>query len=293
MIAEAAGVTASARNVRRVLHNTPHLKLKKLRKCPRLTSAHKEERLDFARQHIRWSGAWYAVLFSDEKKFTLDGPDAYSSYFHDLRKEERCLQKRQTGGGSVMVWGAVGHDKKTDIVFIAGNITAASYLELIREHIQKFREQITSEGDAPPFIFQQDNAAVHTARCVKEYFKRENIACMNWPARSPDIFEYVWSHLARAFYRDSWQFSTVEELKNVIRPEWTAIPQNYIRKLFRSLPNRMLAVVEGRGNSTGYWKKCTPIHSFPLQSEYKMCYDFAAPKIHVFSIKKACLPLEA
>jgi len=43
------------------------------------------------------------VIFSDEKKFNLDGPDGCDSYWHDLRKEHLVKPRRNFGGGSVMV----------------------------------------------------------------------------------------------------------------------------------------------------------------------------------------------
>ena len=49
---------------------------------------------------------WDQVWFSDEKNVNLDGPDGYSYNFHDVRKEEVILSRRNFGGVSVMVWGA-------------------------------------------------------------------------------------------------------------------------------------------------------------------------------------------
>ena len=48
-----------------------------------------------------------AIRRSDEKKFHLEGPDVYSLYYHDLRKEEHFLDRLQSRVGGVMVWGAV------------------------------------------------------------------------------------------------------------------------------------------------------------------------------------------
>lgn len=47
-------------------------------------------------------------IFSDEKRFNLDGSDGYSLYYHDLRKDQRVRMSRQIGGGSGMIWAATG-----------------------------------------------------------------------------------------------------------------------------------------------------------------------------------------
>lgn len=44
------------------------------------------------------------MVFSDEKKFNLDGPDGSRFYWRDLRHEPRYFSKRNLGGESLMVW---------------------------------------------------------------------------------------------------------------------------------------------------------------------------------------------
>lgn len=62
------------------------------RKCaPFMTPAHKTRRVQWAVERAHWTSQWHSVIFSDEKKFNLDGPDGVQYYWHDLRKERQTF----------------------------------------------------------------------------------------------------------------------------------------------------------------------------------------------------------
>ncbi|KAG6941567.1 hypothetical protein JG687_00019574 [Phytophthora cactorum] len=72
-----------------------------------LTAAHKAHRLALAKRMVVTSQTgWERIIFSDEKKFNLDGPDGLQSYWHNVRRPQRTTVRRQNGGGSVIVWSA-------------------------------------------------------------------------------------------------------------------------------------------------------------------------------------------
>ena len=65
------------------------------------------------------------------------------------------------------------------------------------------------------FIFQQDNATIHTAKSAMEYFEAMGIEILSWPARSPDLnpIENVWGWLSNEIYKEGNQFDTVIQLQ--------------------------------------------------------------------------------
>ena len=52
---------------------------------------------------MTWGEECKNVIFSDEKKFNLDGPDSFKYYWHNLRIEKSVPMSRNFGGESLMI----------------------------------------------------------------------------------------------------------------------------------------------------------------------------------------------
>ena len=156
---------------------------------------------------MAWTNEWKKVVFTDEKKFNFDGPDGYKCYFHDLRKKERFLSRRQCGGGSIMLWGSISYNGALSLVKISGHQNATNYVELLDQELGVMNDKL---GDGS-WIFQQDNAPIHTAKIAKEWFTNKNVTVLQWPAKSPDlnIIENVWGHLSRVLYENVKQYDSL------------------------------------------------------------------------------------
>ena len=73
----------SARTIRRVLSRCPSLVYKKFKSKPVLTDNHKRARFEFAQESIKIRRDWSKIIWSDEKKFNLNGPDGIRYYWPD------------------------------------------------------------------------------------------------------------------------------------------------------------------------------------------------------------------
>lgn len=245
-----AGVSASQVTVYRVIKSAPHLKLKRLQKKPPLDRKRKEQRLEFARLHQTWDDEWKKVIFSDEKKFNLDGPDGFQHYFHDLRKSELFLNRNHSRQGGVMVWGGVTSNGVLALNFQTARMNAQSYLNILETALPEAKEVLEDET----FIFQHDNAPIHTARVVKCYLEDKNVSVLNWPPYSPDlnIMENLWGWLSRQIYSGGKQYDNVPELINAIKNAWNEVPASLLSSLFSSMKRRIFEVISKNGGSTNY-----------------------------------------
>ncbi|CAD5213805.1 unnamed protein product [Bursaphelenchus okinawaensis] len=70
-----------------------------------LSPSHLVCRMNFAKKHLDLKTDFSKWIFTDEKKFSFDGPDNMASYGTPNARLKRI--KRQMGGGSVMVLGAI------------------------------------------------------------------------------------------------------------------------------------------------------------------------------------------
>lgn len=243
-------VGASVRTVQRIIKEAPHLKRMKLKRKPALKPQHKTARLSFEENHVSWTTQWDDVVFSDEKKFNLDGSDGYSYYFHDLRKDEQHLLSRQHVGGSVMIWSAITSNGPLELVVLNGRQNSNHYLQLLKDQKPKMSDKLQQQ----PFIFQQDNASIYTAKVIKDWFRNENMQVLDWPALSPDlnIIENAWGWLTRAVYGGGKQYSSSNELICAIHRHWNAMPMSVVKNLYKSMPKRLIEVIKKGGNAIKY-----------------------------------------
>lgn len=218
-----------------------------------LSENHRRLRQEWATRHQRWTMArWRDVLFSDESRFNIDFADGRRRTWR--RRNERfsrcCIaQRNRYGGGSVMVWGAISWNHRTELVVINGNLNAQQYCnQILHPHVIPF---IRRYGQR--LVFQQDNARPHTARATQQFLQTNNIAVLPRPARSPDLlpFEHVWDILGRNV-RSRHNARNIQELGNALQIEWNAIPQNDIRNVIGSMRRRCNACVQAGGGHTRY-----------------------------------------
>ena len=86
-LVKALNLPVKASQVRAILHSTPTLRYQRLQKAPMMLPRHLTAREAWARSHVTWNiPDWANVVWSDEKKFNLDGADGFAYHWHDLRK---------------------------------------------------------------------------------------------------------------------------------------------------------------------------------------------------------------
>jgi transposase len=243
-------IDASVRTVQRDLQRCDQLAYVKANKSPQLLQRHKSARVAWVERHLRDRTDWSRVIFSDEKKFNLDGPDGCKYYWHDLRKEKKVVWSRHSGGGSLMVWGAISSLGKTQLAILSGNQDAAGYQETLETHLMELSDNV-HEGR---YVFQHDNASIHRARSTTEFLVELEIPTMDWPALSPDLnpIENVWGMMARRVYKSGRQYSNVADLIAAVRAAWDDITIEDLANLTSSMTDRCIAVVRSKGAKIGY-----------------------------------------
>lgn len=244
---------ASESTVYRAMVSAEHLEHRRMLKKPRITEASRAERVAFATHHVHWMDEWNRTLFSDEKKFNLDGPDGWSSYWHDLRKEPLIFSKRQQGGGSVMIWLAISRERTSPICFIEGTLTSNKFIQLLSNQLEPLVRDLEGLHDEEIY-FQQDNASVHSSHATQDWLDKHGITVLDWPAISPDLnpVENVFGILARRLYAGNRQFATATELRAAILEAWEEVTWDDIQKTINSMHSRMIAVIAEKGGSTDY-----------------------------------------
>ncbi|GFU78395.1 transposable element Tcb2 transposase [Trichonephila clavipes] len=103
-------------------------------------------------------------------------------------------------------------------------------------------------GGALVQIFQQDNALPHTARVAQVFLRQFHT--LPWPARSPDLSPV--EHVRDQLKLQMPSCHSVQDLELAVQDLWAHLPQDNIRCLINSMPDRVAACIAAGGGPTRY-----------------------------------------
>ena len=249
------GIQASTSTVRRRLR-AANLMGRVARKKPLLTPSHRLRRLHFAKIHKDWTKEdWEKVLWTDEAPFSFVG-QCGKTYVRRRTGEglnPNCVTSTvKHGGGKIQVWGCFTANGVGHIHHIKGIMDQKMYRQILIHHMRPSMMQL---GRKDTVIFQQDNDPKHTAKTVKDYIQRARyLVLQNWPAQSPDLnpIENLWKELKTQTYRHHPRPTNKDELFDIVKHEWEALPDNLLKKLVHSMPWHITAVMKAKGGHTKY-----------------------------------------
>ncbi|GFW62849.1 transposable element Tc3 transposase [Trichonephila clavipes] len=186
-----------------------------------LTPEHRQLRLQWCQARSMWNVTdWQKVVFSDESRFVWGTDD-----------------------NRVRVWRRPAYDSRSNLIVMRGTLTGQRYVDdILRPHVGPFLNGL------PGAIFQQDNARPHTARVAQDFLR--HFQTLPWPARSPDLspVEHVWDQLKRQMP----SCHSVHDLELAVQDLWAHLPQDNIRCLINSMPDRVAACIAAGGGPTRY-----------------------------------------
>ena len=230
--------------------------VKKSIKTPPLTKNHKELRQIWAEQYMKCD--FSTVIFTDECRATLDGPDCWSRGWLRKGQDEHVRLRRQQGGGGVMFWAGIVNDELIGPFRVEDGvkINSENYCEFLNDHfLPWFKKQPKKKKQS--LIFMQDNAPSHVSKTSRNWLEAKGFfggRIMQWPANSPDLnpIENLWAIIKREVYKNGMQFHTNDDLWRAIEVASKDISRTTIRNLTESMDRRVIQVIEKKGGHIKY-----------------------------------------
>jgi transposase len=227
------------------------------RRFDQLSKKNINDRKIFCKEHKNWAKEdWEWILFSDESDLF---PIKCGKRYLRVRNEKKILDPKSLTKNiqrniTVKVWGIIGYNGPGPLIRYHGPLTQDDYIEILQEGLLKAYPSIkapsmASNSNHHRLMFADDNASSHRAHSVLEWKDKNQINSLRLPARSPDInvIENVWAYLQDKLYEIADKLEDSEDVWNNALRIWHSINNEYIEKLYSSLPGRIERIAKRNG----------------------------------------------
>ena len=188
----------------------------------------------------------HQIIFSDESRVCIQN-DSHYIWRIIGDDSESIFSDKSKIPVSIMIWGCIGYNFKSNLVLIEGSLNSDAYIQLLNN--EKIFYEIDKCKGKGNYFFQQDGATCHTSQKTIEKISEKCSILPNWPPNSPDLspIEVLWGILKR--YIKIHKPITKRDLLFRIRNAWDMIPFSTINKLVLSFENRINHMLLKNGES--------------------------------------------
>jgi transposase len=163
---------------------------------------------------------------------------------------------------SIMVSAAFwGNGERSDLLILERDFESKKHGNSANSYIT-ILEQLVVPNYTDDLIFMQDNASIHTAHKVREWFENHSIRVTDWPPYSPDLnpIEHAWKRLkdtTSKMFPELWASDCESEeartaMEQALKEAWATIPVSFFEELVESMERRVQACIDANGWHTKY-----------------------------------------
>jgi transposase len=220
------------------------------KRVPKLEPWHIQCRQQFV---MDWNGELFRtikhlpIVFSDESRFCLGTDNTWTWQRRGEYFLSNMIQEEKFYRFSVMVWGAIGRNFKSDLIVCEGSIDSQRYITFLRN--SQFFIQADNHFGHNNWIFQQDGATCHTSDFSLTELSKYCLPIPEWPPNSPDlnVIEVIWGIMKRRLKAERITSKTMA--KEAILQEWRNLSFDTINRLVDSFETRVHMVADAGGRT--------------------------------------------